>query len=219
MWCQSAKPLPKKWAISTSVLELAGCNTPLPGGIYRHEKTMLPVLNYPERFTFFCAIECLCWNEKVQSSYNLKWYSTYNYNQNYKIKVKMIIWVKIWVIIQNFPPFHMLNRHTIYDSPFSFPPFVYTSISLSQDSIWICNHYSPTLYVPLRAEEKCAQGFQLSRLDILIWLAVMDPGVGLEIGIRCSRRRKSTGPLIAGDRCTEADLAGHRFTLSCSHGS
>lgn len=49
---------------------------------------------------------------------------------------------------------------------FSF--IVYTSVSLSQCSIWICNHYSPALFIPLRAEEKCAQGFQLSRLDILI---------------------------------------------------
>lgn len=118
----------------------------------------------------------------------------------------MTIWVIIWVIIPNSPPFYIYiylrgTKYITLPSLFSWPAFfpVCTSISLSHDSIWICNQYSPAILVPLRAEEKCAWTFQLSRRDILIWLAMMDPGIGLKIGIRYSatriRGRKTKGPI------------------------
>lgn len=65
----------------------------------------------------------------------------------------------IWVIIQNVPPFHLFEAQNMILILFSF--IVYTSVSLSQSSIWICNHYYPALFIPLRAEEKMCTGLPI----------------------------------------------------------
>lgn len=57
MWCQSANPIPQKWTISISRLELAGCNIPLPEGHTGIRKLFCQALMIQRHLPFCGAIE------------------------------------------------------------------------------------------------------------------------------------------------------------------